>query len=116
MNQLTGKTPTFVIVDDFEPARATELKPGVTLHTKDSSAVGNAIVVREVKPTGLAEVGGLTNYLERTGQKLWLVETDFGNRMRLCDNEIFEMFNLAYQQDYDTWWDHRIKAIEKTVD
>jgi hypothetical protein len=99
----------------LNPPRATELAPGVTLFTRDSSATGNAIVVKQAELSKLARIGGLGDYLARTNQKLWLVETDFGNQMILTDSEIYEMFTLGYQQDYNSWWDQRMAVIQKGV-
>jgi hypothetical protein len=95
----------------FGPDNATELAAGVTLMTLDGSKIGNAIIIKEVIPTG-----SLVQYLAGTGQKLWLIETDFGNQVRCCDNEIHELFGLGYQTDYDRWWDDRLVAIQKGVE
>jgi hypothetical protein len=91
--------------------KATELAPGVTLYTKDGTLIGNGIVIKEVKPHPSAE-----EYLKKTNQKVWLVETDFGNQTRLCDREIEEFYTLGVQSDYDKWWDDRCEAIKKTVE
>ena len=96
--------------DEAWPARATQLAAGVTLSTKDGKVIGNAIIVEEIDPHPMA-----AGYLAATQQRNWLVETDFGNRMTLCSNEIFEMFELGFQQDYERWWNNRIDRISKTI-
>lgn len=58
-----------------------------TLFTRDGRRMGNAIIIEEVTPPPAA-----AEYLAKTGQKMWLIETDFGNRVRLTDNEIDEHF------------------------
>lgn len=92
---------------------AKEIAPGVTLMTKDGRTIGNAIVVEQATPCKLATIGGLPEYLEKTEQKLWLVETDFGNRTKLTDREIAEWFNLGFQQSYATWLEARSEALWK---
>jgi hypothetical protein len=99
--------------DPFRP-RATELAAGVTLFTKDSSTVGNGIIVKQLQPGKFQQLGGMTDYLERTGQKLWLVETDFGNNMKLVDAEIREYYELGYQYEYNQWWSDRADAMLAT--
>lgn len=73
----------------------------LTLHTKDPDRTGNAIIVREIAPTEST----LVEYFQ--GRKLWLVETDFGNRMKLTDQEIDEMFIRANHVDYQHWLNER---------
>lgn len=90
--------------------QATELAPGVTLITKDGHNTGNGIIVRETKPHPAA-----AEYLKKTNQRVWLVETDFGNRTTFCDREIEEFYTLGVQDDYDRWWDARYEAIERSV-
>lgn len=90
---------------------ATEMAPGVTLLTLDGAKIGNGIIVKEAKPPAAA-----VDYLKATGQKMWIVETDFGNRCTLTTNEIHEFYGLGYQQDYDQWWDDRLATIQKTVE
>lgn len=111
--QPTDSTPHEVLPDRIGK-QATELKAGVTLFTQDGRCCGNAIIVREISSDGYHHT--LVEHLKKTNQKFWLIETDFGNRMKLSSNEILELYEPAYEQDYDSWWDHRIKAIEKTVD
>lgn len=59
------------------------------LRTRDGRKIGNGIIIQEIteglKPSS-------AEYLEQTSQKLWLVETDFGNRLRLTDREIDNYF------------------------
>lgn len=57
------------------------------LFTRDGRRIGNAIIIREVQPHPEA-----AHYFTKTGQKLWLIETDFGNQLRFSDNEIEEHF------------------------
>lgn len=114
----TDHTPHTVKWSPHDPT-ATKIAPGVTLTTLDGAKVGNGIIVREIttdKMNPFAVKGGLPEYLESTGQKLWLVETDFGNRMTLSTNEVHEFYGLGYQQDYETWWDERLQTIQKTVE
>jgi hypothetical protein len=92
--------------------RATEVKPNITLTTKDGSRVGNGIVIKEVEPIQIAT---LLEYLDKTNQKMYLVETDFGNRMKLSTNEILELYNLGWEQNYDEWWAERISKIGKCL-
>lgn len=58
-----------------------------TLFTRDGRRMGNAIIIEETRPPQAA-----AEYLAKTGQKMWLIETDFGNYLRLTDNEIDEHF------------------------
>jgi hypothetical protein len=90
---------------------ATEIAPGVTLATRDGLQMGNAIVIKEVQPRSEQ----ITQMLKAKEQKLWLVETDFGNTARLTDGEIHELFVLSRQDDYDRWWGERMDAIQNTV-
>lgn len=68
--------------------------------------MGNAFLIREHEPA----TQGLRDYLAKTGQKMWLIETDFGNFVRLSDNEIKELFHdpdpseiPARETSYDRW-------------
>lgn len=97
------------VADLLDAVQAKEIAPGVTLMTKDGRTIGNAIVIRETTAPAAME------YLQSTGQKLWLIETDFGNRVSLCDNEIHDMFNLGYPRNYDSWWDARMEKIQEGV-
>ena len=70
----------------------------LTLQTKNSKAHGNAIIVCQVEPSSQS----MKDYLK--GRPLWLVETDFGNRMKLTDSEIDEMFHRSKAPtDYEQW-------------
>lgn len=100
------------IKPDWADGTAVRIGPGVTLQTLDGAKVGNGIVVKELEP----QYEGLKAYLDKSGQKLWLVETDFGNTMKLCDNEIHELYGLGYQTSYERWWDDRLATIKKTVE
>jgi hypothetical protein len=90
---------------------ATEIAPGVTLATRDGLQIGNAIVIKEVKPRSEQ----ITQLLKAKDQKLWLIETDFGNLCRLSDSEIHQLFVLRKQDNYDRWWGERMDAIQNTV-
>ena len=63
-----------------------------TLFTRDGTKTGNAIIVCYDE--------GCDNYL---------IETDFGNTMKLNRKEIDELFTLGRPQDYDTWREDRYK-------
>lgn len=65
----------------------------ITLRTKNACVRGNAILYGAVEHP---EVG-----------QLMLVETDFGNRMRLTSGEVNEMFEIGEVRDYQTWRDDR---------
>lgn len=91
-----------------DPIKATEIGPGVTLATLDGERIGNAIVIREAEPPAAA-----IEYLASTGQKFWLIETDFGNRVELSDNEIHELFSLRFVTTYDEWSSDRRELISR---
>lgn len=117
MSTLLPGQPTDNIPHDVEidrPPNVDEIGPGVLLQTLDGAKMGNAIVVAEIKLTG--DITGMKEHLEKTDQKLWLVQTDFGNIMKLCDNEIHEFYGLGWQSDYDTWFDARLELIQRTVE
>lgn len=92
---------------------AKEIAPGVTLMTKDGRSIGNAIVVQQIEPSAYAKAGGMDDYLKTTGQRLWLIETDFGNQVKYTDREIGEFFNLGFQQTYTRWLEARSEALWK---
>ena len=73
------------------------------LHTKDGSKVGNAILYG-------AE---LSRYVK--GTVLNLVETDFGNRMKLSNNELHELYTVGPERDYEQWKTDRRKAQSKII-
>lgn len=90
---------------------ASEIAPGVTLATRDGLQIGNAIVIQEVQPrTSL-----IKDLLAAKDQKFWLIETDFGNRCRLSDGEINQLFVLGKQNNYDCWWDDRATTIQASL-
>ncbi len=111
--QPTDNTPHDVqpISDAMNRENATEIAPGVLLATLDGSKMGNGIVIKEISPHPSA-----AKYLAATNQKMWLIQTDFGNICRLSDNEIHEFYGLSWQSDYDEWWDARLALIKDTVD
>lgn len=97
---------------NFHDSRARKYGPGVTLFTRDGDKQGNAIIVRETKP----KEPHLQEYLKNNGnQKMWVVETDFGNRMNLCDREVDELYMIGRPDNYDRWWNARMDLIQKTV-
>jgi len=61
--------------------------------------MGNAIVRRQIPDEDICQ--SMLDYLK--GRPLWEIETDFGNRIRLTDNEIDEMFIRGGEEDYDEW-------------
>lgn len=91
---------------------AKEIAPGVTLMTKDGRTTGNAIVIGQTTPSSESMV----EYIEATDQRLWLVETDFGNQMKLTDREINDWYHLGFQRDYDAWWNARIERITESIE
>jgi hypothetical protein len=112
--QADNDTAPQSIIDNIDEAlgiKATHHAPGVTLFTRDGSQMGNAIIIAEVQPFNAS----LTLYLKKTDQKMWLIETDFGNRCKLSTNELNELFKLGRQQNYDKWFDDRLATIEKVV-
>jgi hypothetical protein len=100
------------VLDLLDAVQAKELAPGVTLMTKDGRTIGNAIVIKETEPSSEA----MKDFIRNTGQKLWLIETDFGNRAKLTDNEINEWFHLGYPHDHDIWWDARLEKIHQGIE
>lgn len=89
------------------------------LLTRDGRKMGNAIIIREVAPHPAA-----AEYLLKTGQKMFLIETDFGNQCRLSSNEISELFYdadelreahaWANRANYPQWHKDRHRAINQT--
>ena len=69
------------------------------LFTKNGHRTGNAIVVKEVEPTTEA----MKAFLAIDNSKMYLVETDFGNRMRLTTKELNAQFDLGPKQSYKKW-------------
>jgi hypothetical protein len=61
------------------------------LWTNNPQRVGNAILY------------GKEPSIYRPEIMLNLVETDFGNRMRLTDNELDELYTIGPIRDYDEW-------------
>ena len=85
------------------------------LFTKNGQITGNAILVREIDEEETNKLApSLTDYLKNTNQKLYWVETDFGNTMRLSTNEINGMFTYGHEQDYDRWSAARRQLINGT--
>lgn len=62
----------------------------ITLITKKPEQMGNAILMRCLHD-------------ELSGDVLFLIETDFGNRAKLNSKEVDEFFRLGRPQNYDTW-------------
>jgi len=82
------------------------------LYTKDGTKSGNAILIRQIEPTELKDIPCLNTYLADTGQKLYWVETDFGNNMRLSTNEINEQFVFGPHRNYNDWLRDRQALID----
>lgn len=76
----------------MERTPAKQLASNITLVTKDGFRVGNAIIIEPVEST----LAGITYWY-------WLVETDFGNRLRCTDAEIHSLWELGFEQDYTVW-------------
>lgn len=70
-----------------------------TLHTRDGTAYGNAIIIRAISDEDLEP--SIKAYLQ--GRPMWLIETDYGNRIRLTDREIDEMFTRGIAMSYAEW-------------
>jgi hypothetical protein len=79
------------------------------LFTKDGRRTGNAIVIKEIQPSSVS----MKAHLAKDNQKLYLVETDFGNRMKLSTNEINEMFDPGPKQSYKKWASDRAELREE---
>lgn len=62
----------------------------ITLITKDPHQRGNAILYGVVR-------------CPHTDEELALVETDFGNKMRLMSSELHEMYSMGSPRDYSSW-------------
>jgi hypothetical protein len=93
---------------DMNPTNATEIAADVTLFTRNGAKIGNAMVIREVKASSEA----MAEFLLAKGEKLWLIETDFGNRVRMSNSEINSLFTLGYLRDHDRWWEDRLAIIK----
>lgn len=61
----------------------------LTLFTKDGTKTGNAILI-----------GGRLNL---DGKYVFLVETDFGNRIEITGAELVEMFTPGRICEYESW-------------
>lgn len=90
-----------------EQERATTIGPGVTLFTKDGSNTGNAIIINQTEPSSEA----MADWMKANNETLWLVETDFGNKVKLTTSEINAGYWLGYQKSYDSWFKDRMKCI-----
>lgn len=108
---LVPGAPTDDTPHPFDRPPSKIIAPGVLLCTIDGTKMGNAIVIGEapVPPAAL-------EYLHATSQKLWSIETDFGNMAVLTTNEIFEFFTLGWQADHDQWWDNRLEQIREALE
>lgn len=110
MPPLQPGQPTDDITHEVERTPATKIAPGVTLHTKDGSKIGNAIVVKRNGST--SSVPGLT----RDFIPLWRIETDFGNQIpAMQESEILELWELGYVSNYDHWWESRLLTIRRVL-
>ncbi len=97
----------------ISPTRATEIKSGVTLHTKDGSKMGNAIVLAKIGQTRVWDNLKSSNY---EMQDIWLIETDFGNHVRLSVCEIEELFTLGFESNYERGSADRLDLIRSSVE
>lgn len=70
---------------------------GTKLATKDGRQIGNAIV------------------LERLGEDLWLIETDFGNTARLNVKEIDHWFYVGADTDLLRWLEDRKRLAQERL-
>lgn len=100
----TASTGSKADLEPFELEKATKIAPGVTLFTRDGTQIGNAIVVKQSN-TAIHRAG------EDKPDPVWIVETDFGNRLRPTGREIDQLWTLGFQSDYDTWFSDRAGAI-----
>lgn len=75
------------------------------LYTRDGTKRGNAIIRREIPLTEMCELS--RTYHEETGIKLWEVVTDFGNIMRLNDQEITRMYMTGPNIPFLVWLNDR---------
>lgn len=102
----TDNVPHTVLADELTPAE--HPAPGVTLQTLDGAIIGNAIIVKQTP------IRDLPPTMQNT--VCWNVQTDFGNKLILTESELFQMFKLGYQQEYDSWWDRRLELIKRSVE
>lgn len=90
------------------------MKPGTILFTKNGSHTGNAILIRELTPDDLENLKlPVSDYLKKTGQSLFEVETDFGNICRFSSNELSELYTPGPQRDYEEWLSDRKELRRK---
>ncbi len=75
---------------------STTTYPSSVLWTRDGSKVGNGIIY------------GVANSTYRPTVLLYLVETDFGNRMRLTQGELEAYYVVGPERDYAKWKADRI--------
>ena len=71
----------------------------ITLRTKDPTRNGNAILYG-------------TEPSRYTGEQLLLVETDFGNKMKLTVGEVNELFTIGLVVNYQDWRNDR-RALQQ---
>jgi hypothetical protein len=78
------------------------LYPGKLLPTKDGRKIGNAVVVTSDAPDR------------------WLLETDFGNTLRLSYSELDSLFHLDFEPEIDEqprtlerWFADRLRLVTK---
>jgi hypothetical protein len=71
----------------------------ITLITKQPDVRGNAILY------GFDELPG--------GDQVFLVESDFGDKMRFSSKELDECYRLGRKTEYDRWKFDRMRLVEE---
>jgi len=82
-----------------------------TLFTKDGRRTGNAIVIKEVQP----KTEALKSFLAQTNSKIYLLETDFGDRLEMSREEIERQFNWGPRTTYEEWAADRAELREQNM-
>lgn len=70
---------------------------GMALATKDGQRCGNGFVIGKETKTYTTQRASL-NSVEEVSYKLYHILTDFGNVMKMTDDEVNELFDIA------NWW------------
>jgi len=79
------------------------------LFTKDGRRTGNAIVIKEVQP----KTEALKSFLAQTNSKIYLLETDFGNRVEMSREEIERNFEWGPRNTYTEWAANRAELRQE---
>jgi hypothetical protein len=86
------------------------LVKGRILHTRDGSKCGNGII-REI--TSSRDWSNPEQSSKRI-IPIYVVETDFGNLMKLSDEEIFIYYEASeHVSEYDRWFFDRLDCISR---